>query len=48
MTDCISELFKSLESGESSSRAVELLAARYMNSWGTEFVGNIEESRVTY
>ena len=47
MTECISELFKSLESGESSSRAVELLAARYVNTWGAKFVGDIEESRVT-
>lgn len=47
MADCISELFKSLESGESSSHAVDLLAERYMNTWGTEFVGGREESRVT-
>jgi hypothetical protein len=42
MTDCISELFTSLEAGASSSRAVELLAARYVNKWGGKFVGKRE------
>ena len=46
MADCISELFTRLESGESPSRAVELLAARYMNTWGAKFVGQRAESRV--
>ncbi len=42
MADCISELFTSLEAGASPSRAVELLAASYMNKWDAKFVGKRE------